>query len=258
MVRTLLIILAAASITASAQHIVKPKVLPFNPATYPSHKFRVTQNEYPYGDFVVRVIEVKNLGYSVAPRTCRAWLQVKKADQLLKQVYFDDNDMEPVGFSFGIFVPQKQPLDDYFVAVKEGDYDGRLLMVGNDGSLTNLPGGFYFLTDDKQFLIGEYATDGSSLVVVNVAQHRVVLDSSKDANASEPFDYYHDKIGYFFTDADDTSEGWVEKRNHIFRIDLTQNRIIRMPASRTTFSAAQKVNYDFDPRKMQDCNSKAQ
>lgn len=243
---------------ASAQPAAKSKVLPFNPADYPHNKFRVTQSEYPLGNFLVRVIEVKNLGYTVPPHTCRAWLQVQNGDQILKQAYFGDNDMEPVGFSFGLFVPKKQPLDDYFIAVKEGNYDGRLLLVGNDGSLTNLPGGYYFLTDDKKFLIGEYATDGSFLIVINVTQHRVVLDTRKDSTMPEPFNYYRNKEGYFFTEAKDTDKGWLEQRSHIFRIDLVQNRIVKKSASPATFSAAQKMNYDFDPRKMQDCTSKAQ
>ena len=49
------------------------------------------------------------------------------------------DDIEPVGFSYGLFVPKRQPVPSYFVALKEGDYDGRLL----------LPGGFYFVTRGK-------------------------------------------------------------------------------------------------------------
>jgi hypothetical protein len=41
------------------------------------------------------------------------------------------------------------------VAVKEGDYDGRQLLVDKDGSTHDLLGGVFFLTEDRRFLVSE-------------------------------------------------------------------------------------------------------
>jgi hypothetical protein len=54
-----------------------------------------------------------------------------KGGQLLKRFYY--RDINPGGSSFGLFLPKQQPSSDDFVAVKEGDYDGRLLLVDKDG-----------------------------------------------------------------------------------------------------------------------------
>ena len=118
---------------------------------------------------------------------------------MVSRLYYAD--IEPVGFSFGIFVPKRQPLEGYFIAVKEGDYDGRLLLVGKNGTVTDFPGGFYFVTADKRFLVGEYATDGSPLVVMDVERHTAVIDGTKDSTIPEPFNYYRDSSGYFYTEA---------------------------------------------------------
>jgi hypothetical protein len=76
----------------------------------------VTRKDFPHGDVTIRVIEVKNLGYTMAPDQCRAWLEVRKGSAVLKQFYY--NDIEPVPDSYGIFAPKQQAADDYFAAVK--------------------------------------------------------------------------------------------------------------------------------------------
>src|SRR6266853_422107 len=146
----------------------------FAPDDYPPTIFSVTQANFPHGDVTVRVIQArKRTPGGTSPFTCRAWLETRKGDRRLQRIYYDD--IEAVGFSYGIFVPKHQPLTEYFIAIKEGDYDGRLLLVAKDGSVANLPGGFYFETPDRRFLIGEHATDGNSVLVVDIAGRQVII-----------------------------------------------------------------------------------
>jgi len=70
---------------------------------------------------------------TACPSDCRAWLEVRQGGRVLHQAYFDDIDA--VGDDYGIFLPEHQPLADYFLAFKAGDYDPRLLLVGKDGAL---------------------------------------------------------------------------------------------------------------------------
>jgi hypothetical protein len=149
----------------------------------------------------VRILEARKVTPDASsPHACRAWFQVEKGNRLLRQLY--DDDIDPSGFSHGIFLPKRQLLPDYFVAVKEGDYDGRLLLVAKNGTLKNLPGGFYFLTTDQNFVIGEYATDSSALIVVDVGRRQVIIDGSKRREIPAVKNWYQDHAGYFFTEAE--------------------------------------------------------
>jgi hypothetical protein len=235
-----------------------PKQPAFNPKAYAASRFKVTQQQFSHGDVTIRVVEVKSKEVQAEPHFCRAWLDVEKEGSLIRRFYY--GDIEPVGFSYGIFVPKTQPLDDFFVAVKEGDYDGRLLLVAKDGSVSELPGGFYFLTSDKRFLVGDYATDDSALVVVDVALRRLVIDSRNDSTVPEILDWYHDPSGYFFNTKDDSYKGWPPRAQAgtVYRLDLTRRNVSKTSMGASELASAHKVTYDFDPRQKKDCTATPQ
>jgi hypothetical protein len=249
---TVLMAIAFSFAIGVAQQAEK-KVVPFNASAYPPDKFSVTSKDYCLNEITIQVVQVKGRGSSQEPRACRAWFKVKKGDQLLNQVYFDDIDA--VGFSFGVFVPRNQPLPDRFIAVKEGDYDGRLLIVSETGVLANLPGGFYFLTDDKRFLVGEQVRDDSPLIVVDTTANKVIIDGRKSKTIPEVKDWYRDNLGYFFTGADQSGQAGRAHKGQVYRLDLEHLTMVRVPITIKQLAAAHKVVYDFDPRKMRDCTS---
>ena len=185
---------------------------------------------------------MKNLGYVNPPHYCRAWVDVLKGEQLVKRFYYDD--IEPVGFSFGVFAPKQQPAPDYFMVVKEGDYDGRLVLVDKQGTAIDLPGGFYFVTRDKKFLVSRHSSDEPGLTVFDLGNHRVTLQPKGmfDGNS-----WYHDKLGYFVTD--------YENPGNAGRLDLRNHRLVEIKVSESDLKKATKVQYDFDPRKKEDCTS---
>lgn len=127
---------------------------------------------------------------------------MREGGRVLREAYF--GDIDPAGWNYGFFLPKHQPLSDYFLALKDGDYDGRLLIVGQDGNLTNLPGGGFFLTPDKRYLIGSHDSDYQSLFVVDIARRRVVLDGEKE-NLPGVDEWHRDKFGYLFVALDDDS-----------------------------------------------------
>jgi len=218
---------------------------PFVAKDYPAGKFLVTKNDYAFGDLKVRVIDVKNLGYKDIPHYCSAWVEVLKGEQPIKQVHYAD--IEPVGFSFGAFVPQQQTVPDYFFVVKEGDYDGRLLLINKDGGVVDLPGGFYFVTGDKRFLISEYASDSSGLTVFDLVNHSIILQPK---DVPEIGSWYRDESGYFFME--------YQHAGRARRLDLENHRMLKINVTENDRKKATKVRYDFDPRKKQDCASAQQ
>jgi len=241
----LLVLITITAIAACGQE--KPAhraTKPFHPKEYPAEKFQVTKNDYAFGDLTVRVIDVKNRGgiASSEPHFCSAWVEVLKSTQLLKRFYY--GDIEPVGANYGAFVPKQQPSDDYFAVVKEGDYDGRLLLIDHEGKVVDLPGGFYFVTPDKKLLFSLYSSDSPGLAVFDLANHHVVLQPK---DLLDPDKWYHDSKGYFFTDPDNPGSA--------SRPDFRNHRFVSFKVSDSDLKKAIRVDYDFDPRKKKDCTS---
>jgi hypothetical protein len=218
---------------------------PFVAKEYPAGRFRVTKIDYALGEITVRVINVRNLGNDYpkdVPHFCSAWVEMRRGEELVKRFYY--GDIEPVGFSFGAFVPRHQLLPDYFLVVKEGDYDGRLLVINRDGGVVDLPGGFYFVTTDKRFLVSQLSSDEPGLTVFDLANRRIAL---KPRDMADSDSWYHDKLGYFFTE--------YENPGNAGRLDLRNHRIVKIKVSESDLKKATKVRYAFDPRKKQDCTS---
>jgi hypothetical protein len=234
------------------------KTSAFDARMYPASEYQVSEKNYVHGRINVRIIQAKSKEHINEPHYCRAWFEVRNGNSLVKHLYY--HDIEPVGFSYGIFVPNEQPLPDYFVAVKEGDYDGRLLMVAKDGQLTDLPSGFYFVTSDKRFLVGDYASDDNALIVVDIAKRQIVIDGRKDRKIPEDFRWYRDRAGYFFTVPDESNKKWPprEKTGRVYRLDLVHPAVVGTPMTASQLATAHKVSYDFDPRQKSDCISTPQ
>jgi len=227
----------------------------FDPKSYPAGSFHVSSRDYSVGDFTVRIIQAKRVYDSSAPPPsyCRAWLEVRGDGRILSQAYFDD--IEPVGGSFGVFLPKNQPLDDYFMALKDGDYDGRLLLIGKDGSLTNLPGGGLFMTSDKRYIIGIHGSDYASPFVIDVVRHQLVIDGEKEKLPGVG-DWYRDKIGYFYTE--DKEDGQLPDPNQktvaIRRLDLKYLKVTGDVISSVKLKSVPMVDYE-KWQKLGDCGS---
>jgi hypothetical protein len=110
--------------------------------------------------------------------------------------------------------PRTAASADFFVAVKDGDYDGRLFVVSKDGEVADLIGGSYFITADHEFLVSEYSSDLHAIVVFDLGENRKVLESR---NIAEIDTWYRDDAGYFFTE--------YGKPGHADRLDFASGRL---------------------------------
>lgn len=226
---------------------------PFIAKQYSPDDFKISQAEFRNGDAVIRIIQAKKISkkYDKPPYTCRAWLDVMRGKQTMFRRYFDDIDA--VGFSYGLFVPEVQPPPPFFAVVKNGDYDGRLFLVHKDGKVFELVGGFYFISENKRYLFSHYASDTSGLAVFDLQEGRVVFSSDKLPVYQHQ--WYIRKSSYFFTASEWLGSSGMprEKEGVAYFYDFESHEIIEKKITSTELAASKSVAYDFDPRECEDC-----
>ena len=230
---------------------------PFARGEYGAGEFGVTARTYPHGRLNIKVTQAKRLEPrpQEAPYACRAWLEVADGGRDTWQRSFDD--ISPAGFSYGLFVPRKPPSTRYFAVVKTGDNDGRLFLIDREtGAVTDLPGGFYFVTADGRHLFSEYAGETQDVVVFDLVAGKVVLDTRASGTSLLPggiYDWYYDGKRYFFTITRDEAGGVVaEDRRALYEVNLKHPGIDKVPPD---FSKLHHKRWDFDPRRFRDCVS---
>jgi len=231
------------------------KFQPFVQKDYDPKEFQVSQCEVHNGSTLIRIIQAKKISknYNEPPYLCRAWIEITKAKQKIFKKYF--NDIDAVAFSYGLFIPNQQPPAPYFAVVKNGDYDGHLYLVNENGRVDDFMGGFYFITDDKRYLFSQYVSDAPGLVVFDFKAGRVVYSSDKIPYIHQW--YVRDDV-YFFTESE-----WLrsnlgtptEKPGIAHFYDFKTHQLISKEITPTEIAAAKTVAYDFDPREYKDCTT---
>ena len=228
---------------------------PFIKRQYPSKDFTISQADFNHGNVVIKIIGAKKRSekYDQPPHFCWTWLSVMKSNKTIYKKYFDD--IEPVGFSYGLFIPKVQPPSPYFAVVKNGDYNGRLFIIHKNGKVFDLMGGFYFFSKDKRYLFSEYASDSSGLAVFDLRDGRVVFSSVE--LPAEMYQWYEKDITYFFTASEWPNNSGMpqEKEGIAYFYDLKKHKIKEKGISRSELSASKPVAYDFDPREYEDCKA---
>ena len=226
---------------------------PFIFEQYNRDDYKISQGHFRNGDIAIEVIEAKKISkiYKKPPHACRAWLYVMKGKQIIFQRYF--NDIDPVGFSYGLFVPKVQLPFPYFSVVKNGDYDGRLFIVHKDGEIFDLIGGFYFLSENRRYIFSHYASDSSGLAVFDLKERRVVF-SSVELPAHQ-HQWYILKGTYYFTAPECPASSGIptEKVDVAYFYNLRSHKIIKKKITKQEVEASKPVVYEFDPRSCEDC-----
>lgn len=248
-----LVLTLLASTRFAAAQIVRKTDLPFRPADYSKVKFAVTQSSHELSNLKIRIIHVKRRKESATPPSfCRAWVEISREQKLVLRIYYDD--FEPVGYGYGVFVPEEQPSSDYFVLVKEGDYDGRLLVLDREGKLTETLGGSFFVAEGR-FLVSDYSSDGAGLAVFDLQAHKLMLQTTDLPYIQQ---WYRDAAGFFFTESEwsGTSGKPHEKQGIAYRLSLQKAKIEKITINQSQLKSATLVKYDFDPRRYEDCVSK--
>jgi hypothetical protein len=243
---------AAALVFVAPAYAVEPDRV-FQRQEYPASLFEVSEQAIDRGTARIHIIQARrSRDNKDAPHFCRAWLSVSTADKVLFSRYF--GDIDPSGYSFGLFVPEVQPGKRFVAVVKVGDYDGRLYLVRDDGKTTDLDGGRYFITEDGRFLLSEYASDEQRLTMFDFEQERVVFSMKEGPDIVQ---WYQKDRQLFFTER--LGNDWPprERLDVVKRYDFASHRLVEERTTPDLMSSARKVAWSFDPRTHRDCQSPA-
>jgi hypothetical protein len=182
-----------------------------------------TKSHYKFGK--VDIYLEQNKG--IYPTYCNAWLKIEKNGKILHERKYIK--IEPLGGGYGLFLPSKQPSQKYFLVNKKGDYNGRSLLIDQDGNLTDLPGGLYFITDYNRYLFIEHEVDCcGELRVFDLELGKVVFCISPEKNANSEVGFY-ESITYYKKD----NNVFVifsyngDTGNKIFKYNYDTNTLVR-------------------------------
>ncbi len=224
---------------------------PFAPDRFPAGSFTVTSAEYAHGDVVVRVRQARPAGRPVLTKVfCSVSLEVRHRESG-RETWRLEQDIEPVGGSYGLFVPDDQPLAGRWLVVKEGDYDGRLFVVARDGAVQDLPGGPLLVDRSLGVLFSESsgASESPGYVALDLRTGRV-LDEGRDWAVCG----WYRKDGTIV--AQPCGEGDTGPAKDVAYVwDARQRRMAKRAVRPSFFDGAAPVPYDFDPRGFADCVS---
>lgn len=223
------------------------------PAATPA-KLTTTTALYQHGQTRIRITQSRprtESGVQTNPRYCQASLKVESKGQKAQQ--FQYADISPNGFSYGLFVPAKPILENYFMVIKEGDYDGTMYLIQKNGKVHKIPGGYYFVDPSQHLLFITHAMDcNCGAAVFSLAKGKLL----HKVDTSHIQQWYRKGDTYFFT-----TEEWDGAKTYtgFYRYDAQKGKLIHSldkAVNLVLMSNAVPVNYDFDPTQYPDCQAK--
>jgi hypothetical protein len=223
---------------------------PFTPTDFPESISKIYLHTMLNGKIVVQAIQLKRLNDKQSnPRYCRAWVSYArtKDNKSIPCNYFED--INPLGGAYGLYFPNNTMPNNYRCIVKLGDYDGRLMIINDEGKYWNLPGGSFFLSKDKQYLFSTHECDSpTGIAVFDLKNATTVFETNEKAKEVSPIvdKWYFDGTDYFFTTKE--GDGSVPKgdEREIFVFDVKGRKLDKKKVSATELAAATAVNYDFN------------
>lgn len=229
-----------------------PKSFATTPPTATA-KLTTTSRVYQHGQTRIRITQSRPREEGrkqTNPQYCQASLKVDSKGKKTQQ--FNYADILPNGFSYGLFVPPKPVLENYFMVIKEGDYDGTTYLIHKNGKVHKLPGGYYFVDPKQHLLFITHAMDcNCGAAVFSLTKDKMLhkLDTSHIQQ------WYRKGDTYFFT-----TEEWDGTKTYrgFYRYDAKQGKLIQSldkAVNQVLMSNAVPIKYDFDPTQSPDCQA---
>ena len=236
--RTLiLILLFLFSITCFGQ---QQKHVAYKKTDYPATKFLITADTSIFGQVQIITTMVTPKGSSNG-FLCRSWLTVRKTNKVLKQKFYE---IEPVGGCSGLFLPSIQPLENYFIISKFGDYEGQTLLIDTSGKLIELTGGSFSVSTDKKYLFSLWDSDLSGITVFDLTKGKPIFSKEIDDDKKYCDIYFQDGKYYasYFED------------NAVGLLDITNKKIATTKKTIVFLKKANKLKLFNDVQTLTKCN----
>jgi hypothetical protein len=104
---------------------------------------------YPFGKYEIVIKRLERTKFptqeqidaGIKPLWLSEFLELWERGQCVGKLDFED--IQPLGSRAGIFLPLKQESPGHYILTKYGDYDGRTIIITDDGKLFDLGGGTY-------------------------------------------------------------------------------------------------------------------
>lgn len=201
--------------------------LKFNQLDYPSKKYTIKKDTFNFHQVSIVLIQVKlknDKDFDSHSAFCRIWMIVKMRERITKEIFY--NDCEALGGCSGIFVSSKQPIGDYFILSKFGDYNGRIILVDSLGGVLSYPGGEYYLTDDNRYLFSIYNSDVGGLTVFDLKKRKLLYSAD---TLSTYFGFFYSNANRYFFKVETVEEldGELLISTYNFKLNRLENSKVK-------------------------------
>ncbi|HZL68237.1 MAG TPA: hypothetical protein VFC29_13010 [Candidatus Limnocylindrales bacterium] len=183
------------------------------------------------------------------PFMCRAWISVSTPTHN-RELYF--GDIEPMGLSYGLFLPAEQPSPHHLLILKVGDYDGHLILIRGDGRVSEVHGEGYLVDEQRELLFTTHAEqDRLKLLIFDLASDRILLDNGIPFLGNW---YRDDRYGIVFSAHSEQVAG-KEDRRGVYKFDSKSQKLDYVSITASEFSKLKPISYPFDESQFEDCSS---
>ncbi len=155
-----------------------------------SPKLIKTEKEYNLESVKVLLSQEKSEGSGV---TCSAKIDIFKNGKKVDSLKFSP---EAVGGDYGISNGVK--LTDHLVFTKHGDYDGRTLIINNNGKLHNVAGGINYIDKEAQILFANYESDLGGFSIFDLKGDSVIMEIDELGDSEIPTSFHKDFGNRYF------------------------------------------------------------
>lgn len=176
----------------------------------------VSKKTYELGNIQVELTQTKSDGESFY---CKAKIVTIKGKNFIDSISFIP---EPVGGHYGISKPNR--IENHLVFTKHGDYDGRTLIVNDQGKILDLIGGEHFFDPQSKLLFTIYDSDLSGFAAFDITSDSIILEMPEIEDRPISF---HKMFGekYFILSSKDES---LENDKSIWEIEFEIERIVQV------------------------------
>jgi len=179
---------------------------------------------------------------------CSASVKLYVNDSLINQIEY--KSIESLGGYSGLFIDKDPVIANNFIITKHGDYDGRTILIKNNGKIEDLPGGIYFLSEDKNLLFSEHLQDCCDEFLIYDLKKEKVIFTSEFNNEGINHDvirfFRMGKIIYVLTYNENVLNG-------IYRYDNNKNKLEKIKSTKINTKKLIKIRLLPDAVNMSQC-----
>lgn len=186
------------------------------------------------GDLTRESISLKNITVSLIQNkppkdnynySCNAKIIVSKNNKTTDSLIFEN--IEAVGGSYGLTSPTI--IDNHIILTKHGDYDGRTIVINENGKIFNIIGGENFIDKESELLFAIFDSDLSGFAVFDLKTDSLLMsmDEIEDRPRTMHKEYGNRYFMSCFNDETDQNIIWEFEFDleRIMQVDLDSNDI---------------------------------